>query len=81
MTRLVSDELISVFAAAHVADGKIYTLLVAASSDLRGFISDLEAVGVEGAFVDAAEVPRLVLPVAAVVPSVTDLSQVIGYDR
>ena len=73
MTSLVSDELVAAVAGAHVADGQVDALLVAASADVRGSIRGPEAVDADGALVDAAEAPRLVLPVAAVVATVAHL--------
>ena len=73
MTGLVADQLVAVLARAHVADRQVDALLVAASADVRGSIRGLEAVDVDGALVDAAEAPGLVLPVAAIVATVTDL--------
>ena len=70
---LIADQLVSVLASAHVADRQVDALLVAASADIRGSIRGPEAVDADGALVDAAEAPRLVLPVAAVVATVAHL--------
>ncbi len=76
MTRFVPDQLVSVLASAHVSNGQVDALLVTAAADARASVGvDLEAVGVDGALVDAAEVFRLVLPAAAVVEAVANLCQ------
>jgi hypothetical protein len=82
VTSFVSDKLVSFFASTHVPHGQVDALLLAAPSNFGRLVLRviilvvvlvLVVVVVKRALVNAAKVPRFVLPVSTIIAAVTNL--------